>query len=84
MLTPRWLIRLTNEVRSSWRPAIPDPRHRAYPFEHLPDVPRVKGGAEMGREDQPGVLPLFPGQGSFVDLAFCQRTESLDRHLGKA
>src|SRR5262249_3743524 len=68
----------------AWCPAIADPRRIAYAFEHLPDVPRVERGAEMGREHQPTVLPPSPGQQPFVSLTLQQRMECLDRHLGKA
>ena len=49
MLTPRWLMTLTNDVRSSRgvQPSpIPATLHTR--FEHLPDVPRVEGSPEIG------------------------------------
>src|SRR5262249_44271603 len=65
-------------------PAISDPRRLANALEHLPDVSRVAGDAEMGCEHQPGVLPLFPCQESFVGLAFVECMKRLYRHLRKA
>ena len=42
----------------TWRPVIADARRFAYPPEHLPDVPCIEGGAEVGCE----VLPPSPGR----------------------
>jgi hypothetical protein len=51
METPRWLSRLTKEVRSSRgvQPS-PDPGGGACPFEHFPDVPGVERRAEVAGE----------------------------------
>ena len=54
----------------AWRPAVSDTCCLAYPPEHLPDVRRVEGGAETGREYQPGVLPSFTGQDPFFFQGF--------------
>ena len=84
MLTPRWLIRPTNEVRSSRgvQPS-PIPASVQNPLEHLPDVPRVQRGAEMDGEHQPGILPSSAGQEPLVRLGFPQQAERLSRHYGQ-
>src|SRR6266496_6508374 len=70
MLTPRWLIKLTKEVRSSRGvQQSPVPGLGADPLEHLPDVSWVQGGAAAGGEDQPGVLPAVPGREPLGGLA---------------
>ena len=84
MLTPWWLIRLTNVVRSS-RGVQPSPSGRgADPFEHLPDVPRVQRGAQVVGEHQPGVLPAVPGREPLAGLAGGPVTQRLDRYRGEA
>ena len=76
METPRWLIKLTNEVRSSRgvQPS-PIPCRGAGAFEHLPDVPGIQGGAEVAGEHQPAVLPRLPGRSPFLSLGFGQAAE---------
>ena len=41
---------------------VTDPRFPAHSLEHLRDVRCVQGSAELCREDQPFVLPVFPGR----------------------
>src|SRR5260221_10419046 len=65
----------------AWRPAVSHSRYPAYPPEHLPDVGRVEGGAEMGSEHQRCLLPSFTGQEPFFFLAFLQRTPAEARVL---
>jgi hypothetical protein len=85
MLTPRWLIRLTNEVHSS-RGVQPSPIPAAVQtrLNIFRTLPASSPGPGVGGEYQRGVPPSFPGQGPFAGPGSGQRGKRLDREPGKA
>jgi hypothetical protein len=85
VLIPLWLMRLTEEVRSSRGvQGVAGSGGLAYSLEHLADVGRVEGGAVLGRENQPGVLPLVFGVGLLAGLDLQQGPECIYRQLRQA
>ena len=79
---PRWLIRLTNEVRCSRGvQSSPIPAGVQTRLNNLSNVSCVECGAEMRREHEPYLLPSFSGVEPLASLAVPQRAECLDRKL---
>ena len=70
-------------VRSSRGPAVPGAGFGADALEHLPDVPRVRGGAWVAGEHEPGVLPALAGREPLAGLAGGPAAQGLGRSRGE-
>ena len=81
MLTPRWLSRLTNVVRSSRGPS-PIPAS-VQMREHFPDVARVQRGAPGWLVNTSPVSTSRPRPRAAHRL-LSDQTQRLDRHYGRA